>query len=62
MFASRNKISINPTPRRVGNEWHLEAFFPNGRTLAVTGFKTDTEAKEWLGSGQHMAWLREMGC
>ena len=62
MSASRNKISIDPNPRRAGNEWHLEACFPNGKTLAITGFKTDAEAKDWLGSSQHIAWLREIGC
>ena len=62
MSAYRNKISINPSPRRVADEWHLEACFPNGKMLAITGFKTDAEAKDWLGSSQHMTWLREMGC
>jgi hypothetical protein len=61
MPESRDRITFNPMPRRVGGEWHLEAHFPSGLTVAIRGFKSEGEAKEWLGSTHRMTWVRERG-
>jgi hypothetical protein len=61
MPESRDRITFNPVPRRVGGGWYLEASLPDGRTIPITGFKSEREAKEWLGSSQRVTWLREMG-
>ena len=58
---SRNAIIINPNPRKVGTEWILEARFPTGKIVAIRGFETEAAARQWLGSAQHLAWLREGG-
>jgi hypothetical protein len=38
--------------------WVLDAVFPNGKQAAITGFRTESEANEWLGSAGHVVWLR----
>jgi hypothetical protein len=61
MAQSGAKITINPNPRKVGTEWLLEASFSSGEILAIRGFKTEAEAREWVGSPRYLEWLREKG-
>jgi len=54
-----HKITFNP--RRIGGGWCLEARFPSGRIVALRGFKTEGDAKEWLRSTRRMTWVRDNG-
>jgi hypothetical protein len=55
------KITFEPQPLKLGGEWQLVAAFPNGLTVNITGFKTEDEAKQWLGSPRRMEWVRAHG-
>jgi hypothetical protein len=59
MRESRHKAAVSPNPREAASGWVLEAVFPNGRPATITGFGTESEANEWLGSARHVAWLRD---
>jgi len=59
MRDSRHKAAVSPNPREAASGWVLEAVFPNGRPATITGFGTESEANEWLGSARHAAWLRD---
>jgi hypothetical protein len=59
MSESRNRAAVSPSPREAVSGWVLEAVFPNGTLATITGFGTESEANEWLGSARHVAWLRD---
>ena len=59
MRESRNRAAVSPSPREAISGWVLEAIFSNGKQATITGFGTQSEANEWLGSARHVAWLRE---
>lgn len=59
MRESRHRATVSPNPREAASGWVLEAVFPNGRPATITGFGTESEANEWLGSARHVAWLRD---
>jgi len=59
MRESRNRATVSPSPREAVSGWVLEAVFPNGKQATITGFGTESEASEWLGSARHVAWLRD---
>jgi hypothetical protein len=42
-------------------DWQIEAHCTGGDILAITGFKTQTAADEWLESERCQTWLREHG-
>jgi hypothetical protein len=41
-------IRFDYQPRHVGSEWHVIAIYPTGQTEAITGFKSEQDAKDWL--------------
>jgi hypothetical protein len=55
----RRIAAVTPDPRRAGTEWVLAATLPNGDATDIGGFRTASEAHEWLGSARHMMWLRQ---
>lgn len=59
MIKSRNKVAVSPSARQVGSGWVLDATFPNGNQAAIKGFRTESEALEWLGSIGHVMWLHD---
>src|SRR5215471_5742646 len=59
MREPRNRAAVSPSPREAVSGWVLEAVFPNGKQATITGFGTESEASEWLGSARHVAWLRD---
>jgi hypothetical protein len=59
MCESHNRVAVSPSPREAGTGWVLDAVFSNGKQAAISGFRTEAEANEWLGSARHAAWLRE---
>jgi hypothetical protein len=59
MGESRNRAAVSPSPREAGNGWVLDAVFPNGKQAAIAGFRTESEANNWLGSAGHVSWLRD---
>ncbi len=60
MAEVRDKLTINPQPVRVGNEWRVRAVWPSGYPEEITGFKTEAEAKDWIAT-RSKAWLRGRG-
>jgi hypothetical protein len=64
MSESRTRAAVSPSPREAGRGWVLDAVFPNGKQAAIAGFRTESEANEWLGSAAHVIWLRQIrsGC
>jgi hypothetical protein len=60
MYESRKRVAVSPSPREVGTGWALDAVFADGEQTAITGFGTESEAHEWLGSARHVAWLRDV--
>jgi hypothetical protein len=58
MGESRNRAAVSPSPREAGDGWVLDAVFPNGKQAAIAGFRTESEANNWLGSAGHVTWLR----
>jgi hypothetical protein len=55
------KVLFDPVPRKASNEWHIGVQYPNGRYGLVKGFRTEAEAKQWLGSRRCKDWLRKKG-
>ena len=52
-------IRFDYQPRQVGNEWHVIAIHPTGEMEAITGFKSEQEAANWLNNdAQVKQWLR----
>jgi hypothetical protein len=57
----REKITIQPQPFQVGKEWHVKAIWPSGHPEAITGFKSEAEAKAWVAGNGAKAWVRSKG-
>jgi len=52
-------VRFDYQPRQVGNEWHVIAIYPTGQMEAITGFKSEQEATNWLNNdAQVKQWLR----
>jgi hypothetical protein len=52
-------IRFDYQPRQVGNEWHVIAIYPTGQMEAITGFKSEQEAKDWVNNDALVKqWLR----
>ena len=53
-------IRFDYQPHRVGDEWHVMAIYPSGETEAITGFKSEQEASDWVNNDTLVnRWLRE---
>jgi hypothetical protein len=53
-------IRFDYQPHQVGNEWHVIAIYPTGQQEAITGFKSEQEAKDWVNNDTLVnRWLRE---
>ena len=59
MYGSPNRVAVSPSPREAGHGWVLDAVFPNGKQAAIAGFRTESDANDWLGSAGHVTWLRD---
>jgi hypothetical protein len=52
-------IRFDYQPHRVGDEWHVMAIYPSGETEAITGFKSEQEASDWVNNDTLVnRWLR----
>jgi hypothetical protein len=54
-------IAFDPLPQKIGSEWYLVATYPSGQKEPVTGFHSEEEALNWLGSDSCQAWLKARG-
>ena len=53
-------IRFDYQPHKVGNEWHVIAIHPTGEAEAITGFKSEQEAKDWVNNDTLVKqWLRK---
>lgn len=55
------KLIFDLVPRKVLNEWHIGFKYPNGRAGVIKGFRTETDAKQWLASSRRKEWMRRKG-
>jgi hypothetical protein len=60
MAKSTPTITFNPQPLKAGHEWQVIATYPRGQQEHITGFKTETEAKDWIAKDSK-TWLRKRG-
>jgi hypothetical protein len=52
-------IRFDYQPHQVGNEWHVIAIYPTGAMEAITGFKSEQDAKDWVNNEALVKqWLR----
>jgi hypothetical protein len=56
-----SKIIFDPAPIKMGVAWHVRAVYPNNRAEHITGFASETAAKEWIASDDAKQWLRSRG-
>jgi hypothetical protein len=61
MAEPRLRITIEPQPVKVGNEWHVRAIWPSGHPEEITGFKTEDEARAWIAGDGAKTWLLSRG-
>jgi hypothetical protein len=54
------KITFDPRPLKVGPHWQVVAIYPGGQQEHVTGFETESDAKNWI-TNDSQAWLRKRG-
>ena len=53
-------IRFDYQPRQVGDQWQVIAIHPTGEMEAITGFKSEQEAKAWLNNDALVKqWLRD---
>ena len=55
------KISFKPQPVKVGLDWQVVAVHASGQREHITGFKSETEALDWIRSPQCHGWLIARG-
>jgi hypothetical protein len=58
---SAENISFEPRPLKLGAEWLIVATWPNGKVENITGFTTESEAINWIGSSKQLEWLKARG-
>lgn len=61
MAETASKFRFVPQPLKVGTEWQVIAHYGDGREEHITGFKSETEALNWIGGSACYAWLKERG-
>lgn len=54
-------ITLNPRPQKRGNEWYVEATYPRGDSEQVLGFKSESEAQDWIIGPKSKEWLKKRG-
>jgi hypothetical protein len=54
-------VRFEPIPTEIGDGWRVTATYPDGRIEHVTGFNSEEEAMDWIGSPQCLEWLRARG-
>jgi len=54
-------IKFEPLPVKVGGEWQVVVTYPTGEIEQVDGFKSETEAVDWIGSTACLEWVGERG-
>jgi hypothetical protein len=54
-------IKFEPLRLKVGAEWQIVVTYPTGEIEHVGGFKSETEAVDWIGSTACLEWVRERG-
>jgi hypothetical protein len=54
------KITFDPRPLKAGPHWQVVATYPSGQQEHITGFDTESDAKNWI-TNDSQAWLRKRG-
>jgi hypothetical protein len=58
MATAPRKVEFVPTEMKVGRGWYVKAVLPNAPPLHLGGFKTESEAMEWV-ARKSKKWLNE---
>jgi len=58
--AMNMKTPVLQIRHRDGENWFVAATWPDGRFEEIQGFKTESEANEWIAK-EFQAWLDEQG-
>jgi hypothetical protein len=53
-------ITLNPQPRKLGDEWYIVATYPSGQEENILGFETEEAAKAWI-ANDSKAWRKRRG-
>jgi hypothetical protein len=61
MAEPHHRATIDPSPLKVGDEWHVKATWPSGHPEWITGFKTEADAKAWIAGDGAKTWLLSRG-
>ena len=61
MAKDASKVIFDPKPLKSGTGWYVVATYRGGQQEHIPGFKTETEAVEWLASSRCHAWLKARG-
>jgi hypothetical protein len=54
-------IKFEPLPVKSEAEWQVVLTYPSGKEEHVIGFKSETEAVNWIGSSGCIEWVRARG-
>ena len=61
MAKNASKVTFDPKPLKSGTGWYVVATYPSGQQEHIAGFKSESEADEWLAGNRCQAWLKARG-
>jgi hypothetical protein len=58
MARPKGEITLAAQPVKFGAQWHVVGTYPGGQSEHITGFKTETDALDWI-VNDSAAWLQK---
>jgi hypothetical protein len=60
MLVSASKVCFRPVELKIAAAWYVRVTFSSGREVHVNGFRSETEASDWI-KGEASDWLERHG-